>query len=170
MNQTDMLTAFVAVTALAVILQMLILAGLYFSMRKTGERVTAMQAKLNEQLLPLLAKLRVIVDESAPKLQTTLENVAQTTTIVRAQAEKIDHAVTGAVQVASDQVHAAGELAARTMERVDDTAHAVQHAVIAPVRKLSALLGAVAVGFGDFSGRRKVDRTKSAVPKDQMFV
>jgi hypothetical protein len=167
-----MLTVFVGLTTLAILLQMLILAGMFVSLRKTAASVTAMQSKLNDQVLPLVARIRTLVDESGPDVQLTLANLAETSVLLRAQAVKIDAAVTGVVEVARTQAQAAGEVAARTMDRVDQTAHAVQSAVITPVRHISALLQGIVVGFGDFTGRRKVQRTTQAkaAARDEMFI
>lgn len=159
MNETTLLIAFIAVTAVAVVLQTLILAGMFISVRK-----------MIEQLLPLLEKVRGLADESTPKIQTVITNVAETSELVKAQAVKIDGAVTEIVGLARNQAERANGLASRTMERVDHTAAAVQNAVTTPVRHLSGLAEGVLAGISQFVGwRRERPRTK-AVPNDDMFI
>jgi hypothetical protein len=77
MNETTLLIAFVAVTAVAVVLQMLILAGMYFTTRKASQRIDALSIRVNEQVLPLVEKVRAIVDTSAPQIQTVIANSRQ---------------------------------------------------------------------------------------------
>jgi hypothetical protein len=167
MNET-LLTAFVAVTAVAVVLQMLILAGMYFAMRKMMERTEALQLKINEQALPLLEKVRGLVDESTPK--TVIANVAETSEMVRSQAGKIDGLVTEFVGFAHNQAERANGLANRTLERVDHTAAAMQSAVTTPVRHLSGLVEGLLVGIGQLVGGRQERQRAKAVPKDDMFI
>jgi len=170
MDETTLLIAFIAVTAVAVVLQTLILAGMFVAMRKMIERTEALQARLNEQALPLLEKVRGLVDESTPMIRTVMTNVAETSDLVKSQAVKIDGAVTELVGIAHKQAERANGLANRTMERVDHTAAAVQNAVTTPVRHLSGLVEGVLAGIGQLAGvRRERQRTK-AVPKDDMFI
>lgn len=169
MNETTVLIAFVAVTSVAVVLQTLILAGMYFSTRKMGKRMEALSAKVEDDVLPLVAKVRSIVDESAPKIQTVITNLEETSNLVRAQAGQIDEAVTEIVDIARTQAGNAGALAERTMDRVDHAAETLQHAVTSPMRKVSAVVEGVMAGFGEFVGGRKARRAK-AVPSDEMFI
>jgi ABC-type transporter Mla subunit MlaD len=165
MHET-LLIAFVAVTSVAVVLQTLILAGMYFSTRKMSQRMEALSTRVEEQVLPLVEKVRGIVDESSPKIQTVITNLAETSTLVRTQADQIDEAVTEIVGIARAQANRADELATRTMQRVDMTAARVQHTVNAPVRHFSALMEGVTAGVSTFVSGRKRNKTSN----DEMFI
>ncbi len=172
MNETTLLIAFVGVTSVAVVLQMLILFGMYLSTRKASKRIEALTTRVNEQVLPLVEKVRAIVDESAPQIQTVITNLTDTSTLVRKQAGQIDEAMTEMLGIARTQAGNAGALAARTMQRVDRTAEALQHTVCcsaSAVRQLSALMEGVMAGFGELAAGRKVRRSK-AEPTDDMFI
>lgn len=186
MNETTLI-AFVAVTSVAVVLQTLILAGMYFAVRRMSQRTEALSIRFEEQALPLIekvrgivdenapniqtaiTKVREIVDESAPKVQTVMTNLAETSALVRSQAGQIDEAITEVVGIARSQVEHADELATRTMQRVEYTAEKLQHTVNAPVRQLSALVEGVTTGFSALLSGRKAQRTKPA-PSDEMFI
>jgi hypothetical protein len=172
MNETSLLIAFIGVTSVAVVLQTVILAGMYFATRKTGERINALTIKVNEQVLPLVEKVRGIVDESAPAIQTAVTNLAETSTLVRERAGKITENITEIVDIARSRAGQANVLAERTMQRVDLTAAALQHAVLSPVRRLSALLEGVTAGVGEYVGARKVRQNKAGptAPTDEMFI
>jgi methyl-accepting chemotaxis protein len=163
------LIAFVAVTSVAVVLQTLILAGMYFSIRKMGERMEALSRRVEEQALPLVEKVRGMVDESAPKIQMVVTNLAETSTLVRKQAGQIDEAVTEIVGIARAQAGRADELATRTMQRVDLTAERLQHTVNSPMRHLSALMEGVTAGLGVLVSGRKSQSSKAA-SNDEMFI
>jgi ABC-type transporter Mla subunit MlaD len=166
---TSLLITFIAVTSVAVVLQTLILAGMYASTRKMGKRVEALQLKVNEQVLPLVEKVRVLVDENGPLIQNVVTNLSETSDLVRAQAGKIDEAITEITEIARTQAGKAGALASRTMERVDIVAEAAQHTVTSPMRHLSALMEGVMAGFGEFVAARRARRAK-AVPDEDMFI
>lgn len=188
MNETTLLIAFIAVTSVAVVLQTAILAGMYVSMRKMMERTESLQQRVNEQVVPLVAKVRSLVDESAPKLQLVVtnlgslvdesrpklqqmvSNIAESSSLLRSQAGKIDEAVTEFVDKARGQAGRAEVLASRTMERVDSTAAAVQHSVLTPLRHLSGLAEGVMAGVSQFAGSRKERRRAKSVPSDDMFI
>jgi methyl-accepting chemotaxis protein len=176
MNETTLLIAFIAVTAVAVVLQTLILAGIFVSARKAGKQVEALATRVNEQVLPLVLKVLPLVekvlsrvDENAPKVQTVIANLAETSDLVRSQAGKIDEAITEIVGIARTQAGNVDVLATRTMRRADATAEAVQHVVMTPLRQVTALMEGVAAGMGNFVGGRKVRRDKP-VATDDMFI
>jgi ABC-type transporter Mla subunit MlaD len=174
MNQTTLLIAFIAVTSVAVVLQTMILAGMYFATRKAGERVSALSIQVNEKVMPLVDKMRALVDESAPSIQTAVTNLTETSTIVREQAGKITENIAEIVDMARSRAGQADVLADRTMQRVDLTAAAIQHAVqqgvLSPVRRLSALMEGVTAGVGEYVGKRKARHSSKAVPTDEMFI
>jgi methyl-accepting chemotaxis protein len=169
MNETTLLIAFIAVTSVAVVLQTLILLGMYVSTRKLSQRVEALSTKVEEQALPLIGTVRGIVDESAPMIRTVVTNLTETSNLVRSQAGEINDAVTEIVGIARTQAAKADILATRTMQRVDLTAEVLQHTVTSPARHVSALMEGVAAGFGEYLAGRKARRSK-AVPSDEMFI
>jgi methyl-accepting chemotaxis protein len=164
-----LLIVFIAVTSAAVVLQTLILAGMYASTRKVSARMEALSTRVEEQVLPLVEKVRVIVDESTPMIRTVVTNLAETSSLVRSQAGQIDETITEIVGMARIQAGRADQLATRTMQRVDITAGALQHTVTTPARHFSALMEGVRAGLGEFLGGRKARGAKSA-PSDQMFI
>ncbi|MDR3763725.1 MAG: hypothetical protein P4M01_06475 [Acidobacteriota bacterium] len=169
MTETTVLTIFVAVTAVAVVLQMLILAGMYFSTRKLNARVTELSYKVENEILPLAAKVRTLVEEGGPKIQSLLTDVAETSALVRAKAVEVDATLSEVLTVVRTQANNAGVLAERTISRLDNAAASVQHAVTSPVRHFQALIEGVTAGLGQFLGARKTQRPRP-VPKDEMFI
>lgn len=170
MEITTILTIFVAVTAVAVVLQMAILAGLYFSVKKTSAKVEALAGKLETEALPTLTAARELMTESKPKITKIIDNVETTTTTVRTQAERVSLTVNDALDRTRLQVIRADELVTRTFDRVEQATEIVHHTVVSPVHKMSAVLDGVMAGVGAFMGQRKVKRQQRAVPNDEMFI
>lgn len=181
MSQTTILTVFVAVTAVAVVLQTLILAGIGIAVITMGKRVQQLQSRVNDQVLPMAEKVRTLVDhtvpkvqtlvdESIPKLQKAVTNLTESTDVVRSQADKIDGVVSHFAEVARNQASRMDVLATRTMERVDIAAATVQHTVTTPIRRVSAVVEGVVAGIGSLVGQRKEARTGKTGTNDEMFI
>lgn len=169
MNEATVLTIFVAVTAVAVVLQMLILAGMYFATRKLSQRVTELSYKVETEVLPIAGQVRTFMEEGAPKIQSLLTDVAETSSLVRAKAVQVDATLGEVLTVVRTQANNAGVLAERTIARMDSAAASVQQAVTSPVRHFHAIIEGIAAGFGEFVGARKTQRPRP-VPKDEMFI
>lgn len=169
MNET-LLTVFVAVTAVAVVLQMAILAALYFSTKKTSARVEAIAKQVEEKALPVLTMANEMLTDAKPKFATILDNMTVTTTTVREQAERLNDTLSDIVDRTRLQVVRADELVSRTMDRVEETTEAVHHVVLSPVRQLSAMMTGLMAGIGEYVGGRRVRRQERAVPQDEMFI
>jgi hypothetical protein len=169
MNDT-LLTVFIAVTAVAVVLQMAILAALYFSTKKTSARVEAIAKQLEEKALPVLTMANEMLTDAKPKFEAILDNMTVTTTTVREQAERLNVTLSDIVDRTRLQVIRADELVSRTMDRVEETTEAVHHVVLSPVRQLSAMMTGLMAGIGEYVGGRKIRRQEHAVPQDEMFI
>lgn len=169
MNET-LLTVFIAVTAIAVILQMVILAALYFSTKKTAERVNSLAKQVEERAIPALTQANEMLVEVRPKLREILDNMSATTTTVREQTERLNSTLTDIVDRTRLQVIRADELVSRSMDRVEETAEAVHHVVLSPVRQMSAMMTGLFAGIGEYIGGRRVQRQRDAVPQDEMFI
>ncbi len=168
MHETSLI-AFVAVTSVAVVLQTLILAGMYFSTRKMGRRMEALSSRVEEQVLPLVEKVRGMVDESAPKIQTVITNLAETSDAGTDASWPDRRSGHGDRRHRPGPGERADVLATRTMQRVDLTAEKLQHTVNAPVRHLSALMEGVTAGFSALMSGRKAQSNKAA-SSDEMFI
>ena len=169
MNDT-LLLVFIAVTAAAVVLQMLILAGMYFSVKKTSAPVEALAKQVEEKAVPALTQATEMLTEAKPKVTVILDNLSATSTTVREQSERINVTLNDIVDRTRLQVIRADELVSRSMDRVEETTEAVHHVVLSPVRQMSAVMTGLFAGIGEYVGGRKVRRQREAVPQDEMFI
>lgn len=169
MNE-NLIGVFIAVTAVAVVLQMLILAGLYFSTKKTSQRVESVVKQIEERAIPALTQAQEMLTDARPKLALILDNMSTTSTTVRDQAERLNVTLTDIVDRTRLQVIRADEIVSRSMDRVEETAEAVHHVVLSPVRQMSAMMTGLFAGIGEYMGGRKVRHQREAVPQDEMFI
>jgi hypothetical protein len=171
----DKLTVFIGLTGIAVLLQAGILAAMYLAMRKSGERMEALATEVKTKVMPTVEQAQAMLAEIRPKLEIIADNLAESTTAMRAQVLRIDATVNDVVDRARLQVIRADELLSRTLDRVEQTSDMVHKTVISPVRQLSGLMQGISVGleflFGNRSRRNGSGREeRQAVPQDEMFI
>src|SRR5215813_5546000 len=168
MNNTT-LTILVAVTAAAVVLQMLILFLMYFAMRKSSAKIESLAEEVKTKVLPTAELAHEMITDLRPKITTVLDNVAISTTVLRNQMERMDATLTDIIDRTRLQVIRADEFVNHTMDKLEETREAVQRTVVSPVRHISGLLHGLTVGVEAFFSRRR-GRTSVTVPQDEMFI
>lgn len=178
----DKLTIVIAITAAAVLLQVFFLAAMYFSIRKLASVLEGAKSQAEGHLFPLLegakpimedlkdleARLKSLLEASAPKVNVIVDNVAHATTTTRANLERVDATVNDVLDRVRLQVIRADEMASRAMDRVEETTEKVQHTVLSPVRQVSGLLSGITAGMSAYFGSQK--RPRNGGPNDEMFI
>ena len=164
-----LLTIFIAVTAAAVLLQAGILAGMYFAMRKTSAKVESLAEEVRTKVLPTAELAHSMISDLRPKIETVMDNVSVSTTVLRTQLERIDATLTDIVDRTRLQVIRADEFVTGTMDKLEETRDAVQRTVVSPVRHISGLVHGLQVGLEAFFSRRR-GRNSSNAQQDEMFI
>lgn len=170
----EKLTIFIAVTSAAVVLQMLILAGMYFTVRQIGAHVKAVADEVKSQAMPLLesgkvlqADVKKMLEISAPKIELVLDNAAAITTTAHAGLGRVESTLNDVLDRARLQVIRADEMLTRAMDTVEDTSEKVAHSVTSPVKHASGLLQGISAGLGAYFGQK---RPRNGGPSDEMFI
>jgi hypothetical protein len=170
----DKLTIFIAVTSAAVVLQMLILAAIFFTMRKISAQVTTVSNEVRAQALPLLesgkkleADIRHLLETSAPKVELVLDNTAAITTTAHGAIGRVDTTLNDLLDRARLQIIRADDMVTRAMDQVEETSEKVAHTVTSPVRHASGIVHGISTGVGTFFGQKK---PRKPGPSDEMFI
>ncbi len=170
----NLLPLFIAVTAAAVVLQASILVGMYVAMRKSSARMEALAEEVKSKALPTLDSTQAMINELRPQLATIAENLAEVTTTVRYQVQRVDATVNDIIDRSRLQVIRTDELLTRTLDRVEETTEVVQKTVVSPVRQFAGLIQGVTAGIEFlFASRRRNGgsrESRRAVPQDEMFI
>lgn len=165
----NLLSIFIAVTTFAVLLQAGILVGMFLAMRKTSAKIESLAEEVKTKVLPTAELAHSMITELRPKIETVMDNVSVSTTVLRTQLERIDATLTDIVDRTRLQVIRADEFVTGTMDKLEETREVVQRTVVSPVRYLSGLAHGVSVGFESFFGRRR-GRNSTGVQQDEMFI
>ena len=177
-----LLTAFIAVTAAAVVLQMFILFGMFIAMRKLAGRIEALAEKVEDttsvvqvRVLPLLENAKGIqqevksfIETSRPQIENMVGNLSQISTTARASVERFQVTLNDAIDRTRLQVIRSDEMLTRTLNRIEETSEKVQQTVITPVRQVSGILQAISTGVGVYFNQPK--RRRNGGPSDEMFI
>lgn len=178
----ERLTLFIAVTAAAVVLQMLILFGIYLAVRKLSARMEALADRVEDttntvqvRVLPVIDNVKSIqqdvkafMETARPKVDLLLDNLSYISTTTRGSVERIDTTVNDAVDRMRLQVIRGDEMLTRTMDRIEETSEKVQHSVMSPVRQVSGIVQAISTGVGAYFNQQK--RRRNGGPSDEMFI
>jgi hypothetical protein len=170
----EKLTIFIAVTSAAVVLQMLLLAGMFFTLRALGTHLKTTADEVKAQASPLLqdgkalqADIKKILETSAPKVELVLDNAARISTTAYTGIERVETTVNDMLDRARLQVIRADEMVTRAMDQVEDTTEKVAHTVTSPVRHASGLVQGITAGLGAYFGQK---RKRDGGPSDEMFI
>jgi methyl-accepting chemotaxis protein len=177
----DKLTLFIAVTSVAVVLQMLILLGIYIAVRKLSVRMEALADRVEDtastlqvRVLPVIDNVKSIqqdvkafMETARPKVDLVLDNLSYISTTARGSVERIDTTVNDAVDRMRLQVIRGDEMLTRTMDRIEETSEKVQHTVMSPVRQVSGIVQAISTGVGAYFNQQK---RRNGGPSDEMFI
>jgi hypothetical protein len=171
----DKVSIFIALTGAAVLLQACVLAAMYFTMRKSGERMEALAAEVKLKVMPTVEQMQALLTVLRPKIEVITENLEESTTLMRAQVQRVDATVNDVVDRARLQIIRGDELLSRTLDRVEQTSDLVHKTVISPVRQLSGIMQGITVALeflmsrqGRKNGAGREERRP--VPQDEMFI
>jgi hypothetical protein len=171
----DKMTVFVALTGIAVLLQAGVLLAMYLAMRESSQRMESLAAEVKTKFLPTVEQAQQLFTDLRPKLEVIADNLSDSTTIMKAEVERVDATVADVVDRARLQIIRADELLSRTLDRVEQTSDIVHKTVISPVRQFSGLVQGITVGLeflfggrGRRNGGSREDRRP--VPQDEMFI
>ena len=168
--------AFIVIAAVAIVLQLVVLAVMAASIKKTTEQMSKMAAELHTRTLPILETANAILSDTKPRLDIITNNLAETSVMMKKQMERLETTVDDIVDRTRLQVIRADELVTRTLDKVEETTETVHHTVISPVRQVSAVVQGITSALGVFMGtekrrkRKEGERARKATPEEELFI
>lgn len=164
------LKIFIYATAVAVILQMIILLVLLISLRKTSAKMEALAGEIHGRAMPMLASAESLLSDSRGKVEIVMGNLVATTTTLKTQMDRLDVTINDIVDRTRLQVIRADDIVTRTLDRVEQTTEIVQHTVVSPVRQISGIVQGLSVGVSAFFGHNRRRRPTRATQDEELFI
>jgi uncharacterized protein YoxC len=163
---------FSIVAAIALVVQVAILIGLFFELKRTTESINRMVNDLHNRVGPILTRTQILLEDTQPKISNLVEDASQVVYLARAQAQKMDRLFTEASDRLRGQLVRADRIVTGTLEAVEDAGTQVRRSFLGPVQKASAVVQGIKVGL-DFLRSRRSHREplhETMEQEDELFI
>jgi uncharacterized protein YoxC len=166
---------FSIVAAIALVVQVAILIGLFVQLKRTTESINRMINDLHARMGPILTRTQILLDDAQPKLADLIDDASHVVYLARAQAQKLDKVFTEASDRLRGQLVRADRIVTGTLEAVEDAGAQVRRNFLGPVQKASALVHGIRVGL-DFLRARRSERdlhqrvSETLEQEDELFI
>lgn len=141
-NET-LLIIFVGATCAAVLLQALVLFGIYISVRRSARLITDATDELKTTVMPMVHSTRQLVDKIYPEIVTVTSGMAELTTNVRKEAAQINVSPAELINGIKRQVQRIDSMLTVGLDRIEQAGSALETKVAAPVRQVNGVLAAI---------------------------
>lgn len=138
---------FVVVTAVAIVLQAIVLVALFLQLRRTAARVEETITDLNARLSPLISRLQILVEDVSPRISGIVADAAELTRLARAQTQKLDRILTETLERLRMQLIHVDQILTGAMEAVEEAGSRLRESIWGPVVKASAMIRGIQSGL-----------------------
>jgi ABC-type transporter Mla subunit MlaD len=150
MNNEIIQLACIAVIALGVLVQTILLIAICLGMRKGLSALKGEVDDLKSSAMPTVEKARVLIDEASgfltrvgPKVESTVTDLSAIASNLRAQAAEVEIALGDILEKVDKQSSRIDTMFSGTLDAVDKASSFVTQTVGKPVRQLSGLVAGV---------------------------
>ncbi len=157
---------FVVATAIAVVLQAIVLIALFIQLRRTAMLVERTVTDLNTKLNPLISRVQLLVDDVSPRISGIVADAAEITRMARGEAQKLDRVLSEVLERLRLQLIHVDHILTGAMEAVEEAGSRMRQTVWAPVVKATALLRGVQAGL-EFLRTARQRRDGVEIPGEQ---
>ena len=159
------ISIFTGVAALALLIQMFVMIGLYVNIRAAQKRLM----DLADRLEPIIDTTRRLAEETRQYARDIFGKLHDITETTRVQVQRIDELlqeVSAHTRANLDRIDRVAEDAA---ERVEETIALVQHTILAPVRGINGAAAAVRAIVNHLA-RRRSSADGRATQEEDLFI
>ena len=165
---------FSIVAAIALVVQVIILIGLFVQLKRTTESINKMITDLHTRMGPILTRTQMLLDDTQPRITNLVEDASHIVYLARAQAQKMDKVFTEASDRLRGQMVRADRILSGTLEAVEDAGYQVRRSFLGPVQKASALIHGIKIGLDVLRSRRSSEPEGSGretvEQEDELFI
>jgi uncharacterized protein YoxC len=184
MNNETILIAFVALTAVALLVQAIVLVAIFLAGKKAVEKLRQDFDELRVSAVPLFTSTREILTRIGPKiepaaadvvvaaanLRTISSDVADITTKVRGQVDGIQASTTEVVDRFRHQAARVDSMVTGALDVADRLGGVLETAVGTPTRQLAGILAAVKAIVGSLRTNGSAARRTRTANDSETFI
>lgn len=157
-----LLTIFVALTAIAVMLQAGVLIAIYILTKRTSEQFNKFTKDARELMVPMKS--------IADNMKTVSEDFIEVGLSAKEQFRRVEGIITDAGQSLQAQIDRFDRVSKSVAQRIDETAEVVQDSIVSPVRDISAFAKGLTRGFQFFFSRKARNSEESVREDEELFI
>ncbi|HTP70454.1 MAG TPA: DUF948 domain-containing protein [Dongiaceae bacterium] len=164
---------FSIIAAIALVVQVVILVGLFVQLKRTTESINKMVTDLHTRMGPILTRTQMLLDDTQPRITNLVEDASHIVYLARTQAQKMDKVFTEASDRLRGQMVKADRILSGAMEAVEDAGFQVRRSFLGPVQKASALIHGIKIGLDVLRagrGRRESVPAEVLEQEDELFI
>jgi hypothetical protein len=161
--------AFFAIATIAIVMQTLILAGMYRAFKETSTELRRVVGDLHRKIDPILGRINRVLENSEDKITNIVTDAAEMTRLARGQAQKVDRVVTEALERMRAQIIRADVILTGTLEAIEDAGLKLRRSVLGPLQQASAVLRGIKTGI-DFIRGQRASRIEPANQDEELFI
>jgi uncharacterized protein YoxC len=163
---------FSIVAAIALVVQVSILIGLFLQLKKTTESINRVVNDLHARVGPILTRTQILLDDTQPKIAGLVEDASHVVYLARTQAQKMDRVFTEASDRLRGQLVRADRIVTGALETVEDAGTQVRRSFLGPVQKASAVVQGIKVGLDFLRSRRghREPANETVEQEDELFI
>lgn len=169
---------FIVIAAIAIVVQMGILLGLWMQVRTVGAVVTRTMADvtiktddLKSKLDPILIRSSRILEDSEARISSIMDDAAEMSQRVRMQAERVDDILTDAAERLRMHVIRVDEMASGVISLVEAAGVRLSKPVRSSVHEASAVLTGIKAGIDALRSKRRSGNSMAGLgPDEELFI
>ena len=163
-----MIAIFIVITT-AVVLQMLILGGMFLQFRQLSREVHQAVHEMQKKMDPLIFRVGRILENSEDRIGSIVSDAAEMTRLARGQAQQIDRVVSEALDRMRSQIIRADSIITGTLEAIEDAGLRLRRSVFGPLQQASAVLKGIRTGI-DFIRGQRAGRGSPSQQDEELFI
>ena len=162
--------AFIVIAAVAIVIQMAILLGMFFQVKTAIEQFTRIATDLQNRIDPILLRTNRILEDSEDRVASIMGDAAEITRVARGSAQKIDRVFTDAVERLRVQIIRADHILTGTLEVVEESGMKFKRTLWTPVQQASAILKGMKVAIDMLRGQNRRPEPDAATADEELFI
>lgn len=139
-NSQTLLLAFVAFTGVAVLMQALVLLGIFISLTKAAKSALEVTEDLRSTVVPLVQSTRELIERVTPQFLAASQNMLDLTEGIRAETSAIRENAGDILDRVHRQTVRLDHMLTVGFDSVDRATAAIESAVLRPVRQVNTIL------------------------------
>lgn len=142
-DNNTLLLAFVAVTAVAIVLQTIILLAILVAVRKAAKAVTEDVEDLRSSVMPIIHNSRDLLARLTPKIEATMDDLSEMAHGLRIQTAEVQSSAIEIMDRLRRQTSRLDRMFTTVLDAVDRAGGFVAETVSRPMRQISGLLSSI---------------------------